>query len=211
MQFTMNENSLFAILLRSRWWLSFLIAATMIGVLILVLPEAYRFAAVVSGLPFIVVGSMAAWRQWKLPSAKKIEKTTARVRTMSASDFATTLAQAYRSDGYQVESVSSGAADFEIAKDWRRTLVASKRFKVARTGVEPLRDLVKLKEAREAHACAYVTIGEVTDNAREFATKHGVTFVDAREIARLLLANKTNQPRGASAGRDAGPGQASSQ
>jgi restriction system protein len=188
MQFSMNENSLFAILLRSRWWVSFAIAAATSGALYMALPEAYRFAAVVSGVPFMVIGCMAAWRQWQAPSAKKIEKTTAAVLAMSWSEFAGALAAAYRKDGYEVQPLPSGAADFEISKNWQRTLVACKRFKVARTGVEPLRDLVKTKDVREAHACAYVAVGEVTDNAREFATKHGVTLVDGRELARLLLA-----------------------
>lgn len=208
MQFTMNENSLFAILLRSGWWISFLIAAAMIGVLVVVLPEAYRYAAVVSGAPFIVVGCMAAWRQWRAPSSKKIEKTIADVRAMSWTQFAPALAAAYRSDGYDVQPLASGAADFEMTKDWRRTLVCVKRWKVARTGIAPLRDLVKLKDTREAHACAYVTVGEITDNARQFATKHGVTFVDGRELARLLLATKDQ--RGARPARDAAQEQASS-
>src|SRR5690349_8601327 len=196
MQFTMNENSLFAILLRSRWWISFLIAASMIGSLWLVLPEAYRFAAFVSGLPFVVVGCMAGWRQFRAPSKKSIEKTATALRAMSWIEFGPALADAYRRDGYEVQPLPAGAAEFEIARDFRRTVVAAKRFKVARTGVEPLRDLVKQKGVREAHACAYVTIGEVTDNAREYADKHGVTFVDARELARLMRARKPIEGRG---------------
>jgi len=210
MQFTMNENSLFAILLRTGWWWSFLIAAVMIGALVIVLPETYRFAAVVSGLPFIVTGCIAAWRQWRAPSRRKIETTAAAVRAMSWSEFGQALAAAYRKDGYQVETLAGGAADLAIAKDYRRTLVCARRWKVARTGVEPLRDLVKQKEAQEAHGCAYVTVGEVTDNAREFAEKHGVALVDAREVARLLVAAGIVGRRGAGAGRDAGREQASS-
>ena len=210
MQFTMNENSLFAILMRSGWWVSFLIAAAMIGVLVVVLPEAYRYAAVVSGLPFIVTGCIAAWRQWQAPSRKKVEAVTAAVRAMSWSEFSRALAEAYRTDGYQVETSAAGVADLAITKDFRRTLVACKRWKVARTGVEPLRDLVKQKETQEAQGCAYVTIGEVTDNARDFAEKHGVALVDAREISRLLVAAGIIGRRGAGAGRDAGREQASS-
>jgi restriction system protein len=210
MQFTMNENSLFAILMRSGWWVSFLIAAVMTGVLLVVLPAAYRYAALVSGLPFIVTGCIAAWRQWRAPSRKRIEAVTTAVRAMSWSDFSRALAQAYRKDGYQVETLSGGAADLVIARDFRRTLVLARRWKVARTGVEPLRDLVKQKEAQEAQGCACVTVGEVTDNAREYAEKHGVTLVDAREVARLLVAAKIIGRRGAGAGRNAGREQASS-
>ena len=76
--------------------------------------------------------------------------------------------------------------DFELRKEWRRSLVSCKRWKVARTGIEPLRDLVKAKEAREAHECIYIAVGEITDNARAFAVKHAVTLVGAAELAQLL-------------------------
>jgi hypothetical protein len=32
----------------------------------------------------------------------------------------------------------------------------------------------------------YVAIGEVTDNARAFAVKHGIKLIDGPELARLL-------------------------
>lgn len=186
MQFKMNENSLFAILMRSGWWWSFLIAGCIIAIMLAVLPEAYRFAGAVAGVPFIVTGCIAAWRQWKAPSASRIEKTAAAVRAMAWNDFSRALSEAYRRDGYDVQPVEGSYADFEIRKEWRRSLVSCKRWKVARTGVEPLRDLVKAKEAREANGCIYVAVGEITDNARQFAVKHAVTLVGAPELARLL-------------------------
>jgi len=65
MQFTMNENSLFAVFLRSRWWVSFAIAVGLSATAIAVLPAAYVFAGYVMGAPFALIGCMAAWRQWK--------------------------------------------------------------------------------------------------------------------------------------------------
>jgi restriction system protein len=186
MQWSMNENSLFAILMRSGWWWSFLIAGCTTAIMLAVLPEAYRIAGIVAGAPFIVTGCLAAWRQWKAPSAKRIERTATAVLAMPWSDFARVLSDAYRREGYEVQPVQGAAADFEISKEWRRSLVSCKRWKVARTGVEPLRDLVKAKDAREAHDCIYVAVGDITDNAREFARKNAVTLVGAPELARLL-------------------------
>ena len=57
--------------------------------------------------------------------------------------------------------------------------------------MEPLRDLVKAKEAREAHECMYVAVGDISDNAREFAKKNGVALVGPTELARMMPA-----PRG---------------
>jgi len=64
--------------------------------------------------------------------------------------------------------------------------VSGKRWKVARTGIEPLRDLYAAKEAREAHECLYIATGEITDNARQFAQDKQIRLVDGPELARLL-------------------------
>jgi restriction system protein len=186
MKFALHENSLFAILMRSQWWVSFLIAGALTALMTTVLPEAYRLAGIIAGVPFFVTGGIAAWRQWQAPSAKRIERTLEAVRAMPWTDFSRALEQAYRRDGYDVQAVKGPAADFEIRKEWRRSLVSGKRWKVARTGIEPLRELVKAKDEHEAHDCIYIATGEITDNAREFATRHAVKLVGGAELARLM-------------------------
>jgi restriction system protein len=185
MQWTMNENSLFAILLRSSFLWSFMIAAVMIGAMVALLPEAYRIVGVVSGLPFIVIGCMAAWRQLRAPSAARVARTAEAVRAMSWNEFRTALSEGYRRAGYDVQP-AEGPADLELRKEWRRSLVSCKRWKVGRTGVEPLRDLVKAKEAREAHDCMYVAVGEISDNAREFAKQNAIALIGPAELARIM-------------------------
>ena len=185
MQWTMNENSLFAILLRSSFLWSFMIAAVMIGAMLALLPEAYRIVGVVSGLPFIVIGCMAAWRQLRAPSAARVARTAEAVRAMSWNEFRTALSEGYRRAGYDVQP-AEGPADLELRKEWRRSLVSCKRWKVGRTGVEPLRDLVKAKEAREAHDCMYVAVGEISDNAREFAKQNAIALIGPAELARIM-------------------------
>jgi restriction system protein len=186
MKWTMHENSLFAILLRSRWWLSFAIGAAVIGTLLAVLPESWRGVAVMSGTPFIVIGAIAAWKQWRAPSRGRIDRTLSEVRAMSWGDFAGALEDAYRRDGFEVNRVANAPADFLIKKDWRTFVVSGKRWKVARTGIEPLRDLEAWRLAREAHEGIYIAVGEITDNARQFAANHKIQLVGGSELARLL-------------------------
>jgi restriction system protein len=185
MQWTMNENSLFAILLRSSFVWSFMIAAVMIGAMLALLPEAYRVVGIISGLPFIVIGCIAAWRQLRAPSAARVSRTAEAVRAMSWNEFRAALSEAYKRAGYDVRPVE-GPADLELRKEWRRSLVSCKRWKAGRTGVEPLRDLVKAKEAREAHECMYVAVGEISDNAREFAQKNAIALIGPAELARIM-------------------------
>src|SRR6478752_4182936 len=125
MQWTMNESSLFAILLRSSFLWSFLIAAGMTAAMFAVLPETYRMVAVVSGLPFIVIGCLAAWRQLRAPSQARIARTAEAVQAMTWSEFRQALSEAYKRDGFEVQP-ADGAADLELTKEWRRILVSCK-------------------------------------------------------------------------------------
>ena len=188
MKWQMNENSLFAILLRSPWWMSFAIAGALTAAGLALVPEQYRVFALVTGAPFIVIGCIVAWKQFQAPSGARIDRTLAAVRAMSWPDFARALEAAYRADGFEVAAVSGGAADFTIRKEWRTAIVSCKRWKVARTGIEPLRDLYAAKEEHAAHECIYVAIGEVSDNARAFAVKHAIRLVGGAELARLMPA-----------------------
>ena len=63
MQFKMRENSVFASLLRSPWWVSMLIGGTIaLGVAILLTPKFAHFGVVIA-LPFFVIGLLRAYRQ----------------------------------------------------------------------------------------------------------------------------------------------------
>ena len=186
MNWTMSENSLFAILLRSSWWISFAIAGTVTAVAIALLPEAHKILGTVTGLPFVAIGCIAAWKSFRAPSRVRIENTLAKVRAMSWSEFSRAVEAAYRREGYGVRAVSGAAADFEITREGRTALVNCKRWKAAQTGVEALNDLHALKESRNAHQCIYMAAGEITDNARAFAIKHAIKLVGGAELAQLL-------------------------
>jgi len=188
MKWEMHENSLFAVLLRSAWWMSFGLGLAISVVAATMLPEQWRVFGAVMGLPFLGIGCVAAWRQFQLPSAGRVERTLAAVRALSWNDFAAALEEGFRRDGYVVTRVDGAGADFQLTKDWRTLLVSGKRWKAGRTGVEPLRDLDALRAAREAHEGLYVATGEVTEQARAFAAQHRIRVLDGAELARLLPA-----------------------
>ena len=78
------------------------------------------------------------------------------------------------------------AADFEMVKAGRTSLVSCKRWKAASTGVEPLRELHAAGEARASDENVYVTLGAITDNARRFATEKRIRLIQGAELASLL-------------------------
>jgi restriction system protein len=186
MKFQMAKDSLFAILLRSPWWISFAIAAGLVGVAKYLLPMIPVAYAIFAALPFLVIGAVAGWRQLRAPSAARVGNTLEALRAMSWGDFSSAIEDAFRRDGYTVNRLAGGAADFEMTKAGRTSLVACKRWKVARTGVDPLRDLHEAKRAREAHECLYVATGEITDGARKFAVEKNIRIVHGAELAKLL-------------------------
>lgn len=185
MKLRMAENSLFAILLRSPWWVSAALAAAIGGVAWALLPEAWRVTGVLAGFPFIVIAVMAAWRQRHAPSAARVEQTEQVLRTLAWNAFADLLEQAFRRDGHTVTR-RQGAADFELERKGRRMLVAARRWKSARTGLEPLRELQGTREAAEAPDALYIGLGALSEPAAAFAAEHRIAVWQAAELAQTL-------------------------
>ena len=185
LKFKVSENSLFSILLRSSWWISFAVALGVLVLARLIAPEAYFVPAASLALPFLVIGAIAAWKQLRLPGRSRVAATVEAVNAMSWRDFSALVEQAFQREGYTVTRLS-GAADFKLVKMGKTTLVCCKRWKAASHGLEPLRELDRRREAEEAHDALYVALAGVTDNARAFAGKHRIRLVEGQELAGLL-------------------------
>ena len=82
--------------------------------------------------------------------------------------------------------LKGAAADLELSKSGRISLVACKRWKADRTGIEPLRELDATRKTRDAQDCIYVAAGGITDNARAFATLKNIRLLHDAELASLL-------------------------
>ncbi len=182
----MASNSLFAILLRSAWWISAALAAAVGLVAWALLPADYRAAGALSGFPFAVIAVMAAWQQRHAPSAARVDQTTQALSSMAWPAFADLLEQAFRRDGYTVQRRSGSAADFELERKGRKMLVCAKRWKSARAGLEPLRELQAARDAAEAPDALWIGLGALTDTARPFAAEHGIAVWQAAELAQAL-------------------------
>jgi restriction system protein len=189
----MAQNSLFAILLRSPWWISIGVAAGIALVSKAALPEKYVVYGVISGWPFLGIGMIAAWKQLRAPSATRVIDTLDKISVMSWRDFSGVVEEAFRQDGYSVSRLGGPEADFVISKAGKTALVSCKRWKAASNGIEPLRELHAAMEHQEAHEGIYLTAGAVSDNARRFAIDKKVQVVQGPELARMLLAMRNNQ------------------
>ena len=148
----------------------------------------HELYSVFIGLPFLVIGSVAAWRQLRAPSAERVATTLEALRALSWNEFSSALEEAFRRDGYSVTRLDIAGADLELTKAGRVSLVGGKRWKVARAGVEPLRELDAARQAHEAQECIYVAAGEITDNARAFAAEKRIRLLHDAELTKLFPA-----------------------
>jgi restriction system protein len=186
MKLRVHEKSLFAILWRSPWWISAVIAAALFVAAKVLLPERYADYGFFVALPFALIALATAWKQLRKPSAGRVAETVDALRAMSWDDFSTAVEEAYRRDGYAVTRLAGAGADFELAKAGRITLLGAKRWKAARTGVEPLRALHAAARSRGAGESIYFAAGELSDTARAFAAEKGIRLVQDAELERLL-------------------------
>ncbi len=190
MNFTPPRNSLFALLLRSPWWVSVLIAGGLGLVAAALLPSDFRVVGALSGFPFLVIAAMAAQRQWRLPSAARVRQTEAAVSAMAWAEFQALLADSFRRNGFEVQAGSGGVIDLVLRRQGRTMLVAARRWKTARLGVEPLRALQAARQADHDSAdtpqAVCICLGALSDNAVPYAAQHGITLWRAPELALAL-------------------------
>lgn len=190
MKLKMAKNSLFAVLLRSPWWASAAIGVVIGLLAAALLPPDLRVAGAVSGMPFLVIAALAAWKQRGLPSAARIEATRQAVAAMPWPAFEALLLQAFRRDGFERAAGKLPAGvDFVLERGNRHQFVAARRWKSAHIGVEPLRALQAAREAGDGdrvNDALYIGLGELSDAARQLAAAERIAVWRADEIALAL-------------------------
>ena len=186
MKWKMAENSLFAILLRSPWWISLCIGVALALLMRVLLPPDYAAPAMLGSFPFFVIAAMAAWKQMRAPSVAQVEQTLQRLQAMNSRDFVAALEAAFRAQGHEVRRLDQPGADLELSKGPRRSVVACRRWKAAKLGVEPLRELQAVQQRLQADDALYVGIGEASEQAADFVRSAKIQLLGPVELARLL-------------------------
>ena len=177
------QGSLFAVLSRSPWWYSALIGTAFLGIAAIVASPQFSVLIGACGIPFFGIALYAGYRQSKQPSRQRILDVANEARGLSAAQIAAKIADGYAQYHYDSAPFKGKAAELELSHGYRKVLVATKRFKAANTGVEPLRQLVDAGKQHEATGYVYVTLGEVSDAAHEYATAHDIELIQADRLA----------------------------
>jgi len=179
----MAKNSLFAVLLRSPWWYSVLIGLVFIALSLIFAAGQYVILGIFGALPFLGIAGFAGYKQSQQPGQKRVLEVAEQVRKMPAAQIADKIAGSYIQEHYESTVFKGNAADLELSRGHRKILLCSKRFKVANTGVEPLKQLVAAGEKVEATGYLYVALGEISDAARDYAKQNDIEFIQASRLA----------------------------
>src|SRR4051812_25227956 len=162
MKWDLPRNSLFATLARQPWWISLLVAIGTVAATRLFLPiELAVFAA----LPFAGISIYALVQQLRRPGAKRVAKTLERARGLSGEGFVSALETGFKREGYDVTRMD-GAADLVLRREGLVTLVACKRWKAMRAGIEPLREFDAATREHGPVGRMYVAAGGGAEEAR---------------------------------------------
>ncbi len=189
MKFKMPENSLFARLLRSPWWVSLGIGVTLGLVCAALFPAHLRVVGALSGAPFLVIAAMAAWRQRGQVGPAQLVQASKVLGAMNWTAFAQALETAFQRDGFTVtrcSGSSGGTHDFDLERQGRRMLVSARRWKSAHTGVEPLRALQAAREAADAPDALFIGLGDLSEPARKLMASERIAVWQGPELAQKL-------------------------
>lgn len=183
MAFAMAKNSLFAVLLRSPWWYSVVTGMVLIAISAVLFDGQYLPLGIFAALPFFGIACFAGYRQSKLPSQKRIQEVDEQARKMPARKIAEKIADSYTRERFDSAVFKGNEAELELTRGNRKYLLSSKRFKVANTGVEPLKQMVAAGEKIEVTGYLYVALGEISSAARAYADQNGIELVQADRLA----------------------------
>lgn len=186
MKIKMSPNSLFAILLRSPWWVSMAVALAIVALTRALLPDPYWPAAAMGAIPFFVIAAKAAWSQARAPSQANMTKTLDAVVAMPWREFSLVMEDAFRREDYLVKRLTGSQADYALSKPGLTKVVSCKRWKAASHGIEPLRELQALRESLGAQDAMYVALGTVSVQAGSYARDNNIELVQGPALAQLL-------------------------
>jgi restriction system protein len=177
-----QPRTLFSVLLEQPWWISALVGAGLFGIAQLVFPPVAPFVA----LPFVGIAFYVGYLQMRTVSPGKVEERLKAVRELSWDPFSAIVTDAYRRQGYAVAPASKSAYDFTLTKQGRVTLLQCRRWKVNLLGVGPLQELAQAIASADAYNGICITAGNLSPQAREFATGKPIALVTGSELAVLV-------------------------
>ena len=190
MKFKMAQGSLFAVLMRSPWWYSVLIALLVVAIGLVLVGGKYLILGIATALPFIGIATYSAYSQSQRPGMKRVLEVEQAARKMPVAELAKTIADNYEKINFDVIAFKGDEAELELERGMHKFLLSCKRFKAAKTGIEPLKKLTTAGEKHEVSGYLYVALGEISANALAYAQKNNIELIQAEALAEYFDGKK---------------------
>ncbi|HMN14173.1 MAG TPA: restriction endonuclease [Bellilinea sp.] len=148
----------------------------------LVLPMAFGFGAVISGIN--------TFREKKVFEKTAARKGVGSLNEMSWADFERLVSEFYRRKGFQVSREGGngpdGGIDLVLKQKGETYLVQCKQWKAYKVGVQPVREFYGVMSAKGAAGGYFVTSGEYTDEAKRFVQGLNLELVDGIKLRKMI-------------------------
>lgn len=112
------------------------------------------------------------------------------IRSMSWQNFELLVGEAFRRQGYQVRELGGGGpdggVDLLLFKDGKKSIVQCKRWKTYSVGVSPVRELYGVMVAAHAQESIFVSSGQYTNEAKQFAKGKPIHLIDGHALLKLV-------------------------
>jgi restriction system protein len=119
------------------------------------------------------------------------------IRKLSWSSFEMLVGQAYRQLGFRVIETGlggrDGGIDLKLQKDGILTIVQCKHWKAWKVGVSPILELYGVLMAGDGSRAVFVTSGDFTKEAREFAKGKPMELIDGDGLQKLIGSAKAGR------------------
>jgi len=148
--------------------------------------------------PFLVTATLAAARSYSRRRLLDDQTGLEAFRALSWQDFEHLVGEAYLRRGYTVEEIGGsapdGGVDLVLHNGSHKTVVQCKRWRTARVGVSPIRELYGVVVAEKAVRGIFVASGTFTPDAIAFARGKPLELVDGSALAKLVEGVQTSRP-----------------
>ena len=103
----------------------------------------------------------------------------------------------YRTQGYSVQRMGGaqpdGGVDLVVRHEGRRYVVQCKHWKQWKIGVRQMREFLGTMTAEKTADGIYITTRGYTNEARDFASKHGIVLFEESQLVQCILDLETRQ------------------
>lgn len=131
------------------------------------------------------------------PRLPPISFTPRSVRDLTWDEFELLVGEIYRRQGFTAElsagTGADGGIDLILHRDERRILVQCKSWNVYKVSVPGIREFYGVLVSEKADRGIFITTGEFTRDAKDFAVGKPIELIDGTEF-KSLLKNASNDP-----------------